>query len=192
MAAIMDMASCRSRDGRNLLVPLHALNLSVSCLIICGRRADNHTGPANKKESGAIMYRMTLEFAVIADEATVDQNEKLTITGIFDQIGARSFPFQHPSMVFVFKFRCNAAEFGKQKTLELTLVDQDGKVLMRLEGEVQLPIPNKPFMMAQQIIRLKNFFFPYPSNYALHLLVQGEEKASVPLQVIQVEESNKA
>lgn len=126
---------------------------------------------------------MRVQFAFVCDYAEV--TGKINALGIgFDTIFAPNLPCRHPSFFFVAQLRANVVEAG-EKTLEVHLIDEDGKdIIPVLGGKFSLP---KPIAGTESIGRIlmqfHNVEFPKYGSYSLHAVVEGVEMIDVPLKV---------
>jgi len=126
-------------------------------------------------------------FAVLADYANVTNDGKLNIMGIFDVIHAPSFPAIYPQMRLVLRLQGSPAERGSLKSIEIKMLDADGKQLLQFATTLSIPeaAPLNPEF--PQIIELQGIPFTHPGAYEFSILVNGEEKATVPFTVVPVE-----
>ena len=126
-------------------------------------------------------------FAVLADYANITSDGKLNIMGIFDLIRASSFPTIHPQMRLVLRLQGSPAERGTIKSIEIKMLDADGKHLLEFATTLSIPetAPLNPEF--PQIIELNGIPFMHPGTYEFSILVNGEEKATVPFSVVLVE-----
>ena len=129
---------------------------------------------------------MDVSLVVLADYSNVSQEGKLNIMGIFGRISAKSFPYVHPSAQLIMRFECGAAEYGTQKDIKIVTVNEDGKQISSLDGKLGIASEqNQPRLKIDQSLTLRNMRFESPGQYAISILVSGEEKASIPLSVVQ-------
>jgi hypothetical protein len=78
------------------------------------------------------------------------------------------------------------AEFGKEKDLEITLMDSDGKSLGALRAETTVPTPEggrRAYI--ELILGLNNVPFQHPGDYEFAILVDGEQKGTIPIEVVE-------
>lgn len=128
---------------------------------------------------------MKVIFAVLADAANVSQEGKLNILGNFANINATTFPAQHPEMNLVLRLEASPAEVGTKKKLEVQLIGEDGQRIGGLNADFEVPPPRsagEPINM-QSVVRLVGIVFPKAGRYAMHILINEEEKADIPLTV---------
>jgi len=123
--------------------------------------------------------------AVLADYANVSQDGKLNIMGIFQEVNAPSLPFVLPQMFLVLSFSAGPAEFNTARNVRVVLLHSDGKEILGLEAQMQVPRPDRPGSRAyiNQAIGLAGVAFEQPGDYAFSVLVGDDEKATVPLHV---------
>jgi hypothetical protein len=129
---------------------------------------------------------MEVKLAVLADYANVSHDGKLNIMGIFQEINAPSLPFPLPQMYLVLTFEAGPAEFDSVRDLRVVLLRGDSQEeLVKLEGQLQVPRPARAGSRAymNEAIGLAGVPFPQAGDYAFHVLVGGDEKATVPLHV---------
>ena len=131
---------------------------------------------------------MDIAFALLADAANVSREGKLNILGAFDRIYGTKFPLQWPRMVLVTRFEASAAEFGSEKSLEIVTLDADGKRLGSASGKMKIGTSQSGRLVKINHVLPLGMTFPTPGQYSLEILVNGEPKAAVPLEVVQREQ----
>ncbi len=127
---------------------------------------------------------MRVPLAVLADYANVTIDGKLNIMGIFDVIIAHTLPTVHPQMQLVTRFEVEPAERGKTKQIEIKLLDADGKALLAREVSLELPEDIPLGTSIPRIAVLNMIQFEKYGDYAFHVLVNDETKATIPFRVI--------
>lgn len=131
---------------------------------------------------------MDVKLAVLADYANVTKEGKINILGIFDTINSKVFPFVWHSMQLVMKFEYPRSESDTVKNIVVQLMDEDGKTIFQVAGELKLP-KSQGNMLAIQMnhfLILNSLRFEKPGNYQFSILVNNDEKASLQLRVLQV------
>ena len=126
---------------------------------------------------------MIIDFAFICDYAEV--TGKINALGIgFDTIFAPKMPCRHPSFFLVLQLRANVVEAG-EKTLEVHLIDEDGKdTIPTVGGKFSIPKPVGGTESVGRIaMQFHNVEFPRYGSYSLHAVVEGHEMVRVPLKV---------
>lgn len=127
---------------------------------------------------------MQVPLAVLADYANVTADFKLNISGIFNMISAATLPTAHPRMYLVMQFLLEPAERGQTKTIEIKLLEADGKQLLSIPQTVPLPEDAPLNLVLPQIVELNGIIFAQYGEYAFYILVNGEQKARVPFVVV--------
>ncbi|MCH8160934.1 MAG: hypothetical protein IIB88_03460 [Chloroflexi bacterium] len=131
---------------------------------------------------------MEVAFAMLADAANVSREGKLNILGAFDRIYGTKFPLHWPRMVLVTRFEASAAEFGSEKSLEIITMDADGKKLGKASGKMKIGEGRTGRQIKINHVLPMGMTFPAPGEYSIEILVNGESKATVPLEVVQREQ----
>ena len=123
--------------------------------------------------------------AVLADYATVSQDGKLNVMGIFQEVNPPALPFALPQMYLVVSYAAGPAEFDTVKNIKIALLDSDGKEMLALEGQVPVQRPPRPGGRAymNQVIGLSGVTFERPGDYGFAILAGGETKETVSLHV---------
>ena len=131
---------------------------------------------------------MEIAFALLADAANVSREGKLNILGAFDRIYGAEFPLRWPRMVLVTRFEASAAEFGSEKSLEIVTMDADGKQLGKASGKMKIGEGRSGRQIKINHVLPMGMTFPTAGEYSIEILVNGEPKATVPLEVAQREQ----
>ena len=129
---------------------------------------------------------MDVDFAFICDYA--DSGNKISALGIgFDTIYTSKVPCVHPSFHLVVQLRASIAEAGR-KDVEVRLIDADGKdVTKKLSAtmEVPEPAPGAVDTHGRLVVGFGGVKFAAYGQYALHVVVQGNEMVRIPIRVAQ-------
>lgn len=137
---------------------------------------------------------MEVDLALLADAATIDGSGKLNILGIFDRIGAGSFPARHPRMSLVLRFSAAINETGKHE-VGISLRGPDSEELVRMDGEMHLgpgPGSSAGMIRVPHVLNMDGLTFPRPGHYNFDVTVDGEHHVSLPLVVYGPERSAEA
>lgn len=128
---------------------------------------------------------MEVSLALLADAANATENHKLNVLGIFGVINPPVLPYRHPSMTLVLKFEVDPVEANTEKTIEVVLVDPDGRELNRIAIQSRLPNPPAPGVPIELAMNLglNGVQFTRPGPHAFVILVNGETKKRVPMVV---------
>lgn len=129
---------------------------------------------------------MDVTLALLADGANVTQDGKLNILGVFNALGAVTFPAAHPQMYLVMRFEATRAEEGKTKQVEIQLADSDGSKLFGVVTTLVVPqgVPGQPIRM-NHILALNGVRFPKSGDYVFNILVGDDQKAAVDLRLVE-------
>lgn len=129
---------------------------------------------------------MEIDLALLADAATIDGSGKLNILGVFDRIGASTFPAQHGRMAMVLRFAAGLREAGSHQ-VGIRLKGPDGEEVLRLDGEMQLaPGPRSAGggVKVPHILNLDGVVFTRPGHYTFDVSVDGEHHVGIPLTIV--------
>ena len=127
---------------------------------------------------------MNFQVSVLCDAATDDRG-KLNILGAFDTIAGREFPLVHPQCALALRIQFMKMEEGEHQ-LSLNLVDEDGHpVIKPIQFPVRVQVPEHSYFTSRNVVinwqRLK---FETPGQYSVDIALDGEQQASVPVQVL--------
>lgn len=128
---------------------------------------------------------MNVDFAVMADAATVDSNGKLNILGIFDHISVGEFPARHERMCLVVRFSAGTAatDVGDHQ-VEIAILDPSGEELARMTGSIGLgPVFGQGQVKIPQVVYMDGFVFPVPGEYRVEVEVDDNVVRSLPIHV---------
>ncbi len=129
---------------------------------------------------------MQVKLGVLADFASISREGKLNIMGIFDEINVAALPAALPIFYIVVSYGTGAAEFDKDKTIEIALQDQDGNILLRVHQSVHISRPSHPGTRGtvNQIHALAGLPFTQPGNYEFAISVDGHlDPHQIPLRI---------
>lgn len=139
---------------------------------------------------GVVALKATL--AVAADYANVASDGKLNIMGIFQEVNPFGMPFQLAQMFLVITWDAGPAEFGSQKDCRVMFMGPDRNEGENLTLEYQLVVPeaNRPGTRAifHQILGIGGLPIARTGPHAMHVLVNGQTEAEVPLYVNEPQE----
>ncbi len=129
---------------------------------------------------------MEVTLAVACDYASITDDGKLNIMGVFREVNPTAFPFALQQMFLVVSWEAGAAEFNTPKEVRIAFVDEDGNVQINLDlPGVVVPEPTRPGSRVpfNQIIGMGGLPIQRQGGHAFLILVGGEEKVRVPLYV---------
>ncbi|MGD0208489.1 MAG: hypothetical protein ABSC89_12875 [Verrucomicrobiota bacterium] len=131
---------------------------------------------------------MQIEIFALCQSAKFD-GTNLNISGIFDTIGAKTFPARIPGSVLA-KIRFELGEEGERK-LEIVLVNAymrpvaiDGKIV-KFEQNIQIKIPNYRSSSHFHIWDHQGFPLEKAGDYFFELNVDGQTKGRIPFYIWQ-------
>lgn len=139
------------------------------------------------------MGHMRVAVAVLADSAIANpQDRKLYILGGgISMIGVQRFPAQQPALSLALGIEFAPSECGRPHTLEVHLLDADGKPLVPALTQQFVPQKNPadPTLPNgwQAVINYQQLQFPKPGDNAFSIVIDAQEVASLPLRVYQIQ-----
>ncbi|KXK14562.1 MAG: hypothetical protein UZ15_CFX003003006 [Chloroflexi bacterium OLB15] len=128
---------------------------------------------------------MEVPILLVADYANETSNGKLNVMGIFTNIYASSFPTIHPQLFLVTQITASPAEYNRKFRLGIKLLDDDAmNTLANIETEVQVPNGQQgELIRINFMIGLANLLFPKPGTYEFCILIDNDQKATLPIQL---------
>lgn len=136
---------------------------------------------------GLYFKPMDVVLALIADAANRSQEGKLNILGAFGEIYATAYPATHPEMQLVLRMEASPGEVGQTKELIILLLDADGQPVenFHVKGTFQVQPAKRPGRKSvmETLIRLVAVTFPKEGDYTFEIMINGESKANIPLNV---------
>lgn len=126
---------------------------------------------------------MRVDLAVVADGANTTGDGKLNILGVFGVIHALELPWRHPQMYLVVRFSGDAADQGQTKHLSIQLRDADGKLLMQIETDVDIPPDAGIRPQIDSVIGLSGVTFPKAGAFDFMVMINGQTEGRVPIEV---------
>jgi len=130
---------------------------------------------------------MEVTYAHLCDYAIVSQEGKISIMGIFDAINAPQVPATHPQMFLAFQISADYAEVGRDFTVEVQIVDEDGRQVWGVKGggKVQPPVPVKPGERTTlgHLFAIQAFTFSKFGPYDVNIFLNGQLARRVQLRL---------
>jgi hypothetical protein len=121
----------------------------------------------------------TLLFSILCDDVRREDNGKFMLIGLFETIGAVSFPVVHSRLYIM---NCWCSGMGKFSQRTRIVSPENVKVIEDEETEFNLPsLKSKHRIVA----RFNNLRFHAPGEYAVEVLLNNELKVRYPLIVEQ-------
>jgi len=122
----------------------------------------------------------TLLFSILCDDIRREENGKFILIGLFEAIGASSFPVRHPTL-YVMNCWCSGIGTFKQHTRIVTV--DNVKLIEDDETEFSLPDLKAKHRI---VARFNNIHFQTAGEYAVEVLLNGELKVRYPLLIRKV------
>ncbi len=130
---------------------------------------------------------MRMLFLLTAEYASLTEDKKLNVMGIFSEINAPLFPARHPSLFLVASLGAELGEYGDKRELTIKLLDPDGREIVSLGQQIQIPKGGggrKPTVNA--VVNFRDTVFPRPGPYQFVVMVDRDHKGDLPLYVNEI------
>ncbi len=129
---------------------------------------------------------MNIEAFLLCDAAT-DQQGKLNVLGVFDNIFAKEVPVRHPLCSIVSRMRFEKSEEGEH-FVKMFIIDADGNPIgPKPEGKINVRVAdNVDSAVVNLILNLQGIEFKQYGCYQIDLVIDSNVHASLPLRVNQV------
>jgi len=119
----------------------------------------------------------SLLFSVLCDDIRREDNGKFILIGLFEAIGANSFPVIHPTL-YVINCWCSGLGTFKQKT---RIMNKSGSILAE-DTETTFLLKNLRAKY-RVIARFNNLKFEKPGEYSVEIMLNNDLKIRYPLLV---------
>ena len=133
-----------------------------------------------------------IEFSFLADAAEAEPGRKFYVLGGgVDTIGAGSFPVVHPHLSLVMRIVVHPMEADQGHTLDIKLIDSDGKEMTTLQGNFSAADSarsGKEIPM-NLVLNFQNTRFERPGDYSIEIFINKEPAASLPLRLQHVQQA---
>ncbi len=128
---------------------------------------------------------------LLADAANITVNGKLNVLGIFNQIYVRELPARQPQFFVVIKIVSDIGETSDPRKFTVSLVDDGGTELGRVDGEFNFPQASSgmPRPEANIIFPITDLVFSNAGMFHFTLLVNGRSEATRQLLVSQISQT---
>ncbi|GIV01532.1 MAG: hypothetical protein KatS3mg015_0362 [Fimbriimonadales bacterium] len=129
---------------------------------------------------------MKVTLAKFCDYACTVDGGKNALIGLFDTIGGEQYPLTHPTLFICVEFEFDMFEANQPAEIKLVLIDEDGKELVGVQGNFEVPPPQdgRPATMFHAF-RFDGLQFPKPGSYRLDILHNGEPVGEARLYLVQ-------
>ncbi len=132
------------------------------------------------KMSSESLIKPDLQFSIVCDSIRREDNGKLMFIGIFEVIGAKTFPAKHGQLFIANRWIKGAGRF-KEKTRIINI--KDNKPIVETK-EVEFEL--KSIESAHTVIsKFINIVFPEAGKYQVEILLNGEVLRYYPIVVTQ-------
>lgn len=120
-----------------------------------------------------------------ADHANITANGKLNVLGMFNEINPPSYPYVHPSMTLVVKFRVELGEHGQTRKMVVQFRKEDGDLILGIPHDIkigELPVQGIARKMEiNGLFQLNNIEFPAPGIYQFLVLIDKDQKGELAI-----------
>lgn len=125
---------------------------------------------------------MNLDFAFVADAATVQPGGKINVLGVFDRIRVPEFPARHARVALVMRLATSGPDAGDHAAV-IRLVGPDGEQVLSLDGNLKVGPASDPHAVTRipHILNLDRVVFKTPGTYTFEIRIDGEMAGQVPL-----------
>jgi len=136
---------------------------------------------------------MKLDFAFLADSATVANGKLFVMGGAFDKVWAKEAPIIQPFMTLVARFELSQTELDRLHKLEVVVLDADGGKVFDIAGEMnisRIPQAQETWRPQGHIVTLNlvNTKFERFGDYAIEILFDGVSVKTLPLTIAPAEQ----
>lgn len=130
---------------------------------------------------------MEVEWIILADAAEVVNNKLYIIGGGWENLTVNSpLPHLHPCAIAA-AFRVPWNETNQQHSIEIAIDNQDGKELLKVEGQIEVGRPpGIPLGSAQRVQMAIKLGLPIEQfgTYVIIARIEGEEKRRVEFNIV--------
>ena len=132
---------------------------------------------------------MELRTILVADYANIAEGGKANVMGIFGEIYSEEFPAKHSDMYLVVALAASPAEFGQKRTITIRLINADAtETLVDFSQPIVVPTATGGRRAEiNSILRLRDIGFKTPGTYQFSVLVDNDEKGTLPIELIKIE-----
>ena len=132
---------------------------------------------------------MEVIYILAADYANTTHDGKLNVMGIFGQIRYPNFPAHHPQMHFVAQINYELQDYGSEHELTIKLIDPDGADIVSVTGPINVRSENgEKIPDLNVILPLNNVLLEKPGRHEFAVIVDGEKKSYLGVDVIKLPE----
>ncbi|MGI9190180.1 MAG: DUF6941 family protein [Longimicrobiaceae bacterium] len=129
---------------------------------------------------------MRVLYAAICEEASVRNDGRVDLHGVFHELYAPRFPARQDDVTLAVAIEWDGAESGDVR-FRIDLVDPGGAPVMTISGSTEVPPfpsgvtpPRTPL-----VLPMRTLLFPMPGRYRWVLELAGERTVLAPLHLIE-------
>ena len=126
---------------------------------------------------------MRIPLALLADHASLTNDGKLNILGIFEAFRAKEIPTTLAAMSVVFQLVEDTPRTSEPYRVAVRCRAPDGREVFMLDGKLNVRDGSEP-LNVPQIIRIENLRIEAYGRHLFEVLVDGEGLSGIPLDVI--------
>ncbi len=150
-------------------------------------------GPLGRRNPSWCFCMSRIAFAFLADFALAHPDGKFYVVGGgFDALFGTAFPIVHSQLSLTVKVEFKPTECDRQHVIEVVALNADGVPFMPTWKMDVLPRKNaaEPTVSVgiQVVLNIQGLKLEKAGDYAFSILIDGEERESVPLRVRQLPE----
>lgn len=136
---------------------------------------------------------MQLLLALVCDDAATNEQGKLDVHGVFNDLYAPGFPAKQDRMVLVVVVEWDRDDQGRYR-FRVDLEDEAGKPTLSVEGysDVDQREPNRPPPRTRLVMPLEDVVFPTPGAYTFKLRMKGQTLPGPSLYLVEATEAPSA
>jgi hypothetical protein len=128
-----------------------------------------------------ILRCVQIAFALLADYTMTSKEDKFSVMGIYDRIGAQSFPARHRQLQLAIRIVGSPADFGQDFNIKVELVDGEGKAMTHADGVISVPMDLERAPNMNLVMQFEDVVFPHSGDYQFNVFLDGKVVAEVPL-----------
>ncbi len=131
---------------------------------------------------------MKVQLALVCDDARVNEEQKLDIHGVFNDLYAPGFPARH-SMVLVLLVEWEHEDAGRY-VFKADLLDPTDRPSLTVEGhtDVDPRDPSNPPPRTRLVLPLQDVVFPMAGTYSFQITIKGETHPGPSLYLVEATE----
>ena len=128
---------------------------------------------------------MEVTVAVIAQDLNVHDDGTFDILGVLTGARVSAVPIVVPQMNLLVSFSASPAEAGRERRVEINLLDADGNLVRKSWTTVDVPDSPRPGSRAELNVSfpLRDVPFLNEGDYSFHIFVGDDEKRVVPFHI---------